>query len=154
MKRMVLAIGPVVEDEVLLLVKGLEVKCFWKLLPNQKLKWVKTYEVEFELVLADNDVVAAAEEPIPTLIEMKNDGFSCALYGYLDGGVFRSFVDFSDQEIHYDYPSSERAIRKNSGGSNRRILSDGNCEISGQARRKFPSTPIGFHELVLEVVHR
>jgi hypothetical protein len=55
-------------------------------------------------VLADTDVVAAAEESITTLIEMKDDGFSCALYGYLDGGVFRSFVDFSDQDIHYDYP--------------------------------------------------
>lgn len=55
---------------------------------------------------------SAAEEPITTLIEMKDDGFSSALYGYLDGGVFRSFVDFSDQEIHYDYPRpNERFVK-------------------------------------------
>lgn len=30
---------------------------------------------------------SAAEEPVTTLIEMKDDGFSCALYGCLDGGV-------------------------------------------------------------------
>ncbi|MHC8384110.1 hypothetical protein [Pseudomonas sp. LB3P14] len=65
----------------------------------------ETYEVEFDLVLPDNEVViAAAEEPITTMVEMKDSGFSCALYGYLDGSVFRSFVDFSDQEIHYDHP--------------------------------------------------
>jgi len=93
----------VVEDEVLLRVKGLEVKCFASYCPS-KIEVGEAYEVEFDLVLSDNDVVAAAEEPITTLLKMKNGGFSCALYGYLDGGVFRSFVDFSDQEIHYDYP--------------------------------------------------
>ncbi|KAA0975876.1 hypothetical protein [Pseudomonas sp. ANT_J28] len=102
-EAVVLAVGPVVEEEVLLLVKGLEVKCFASYCLS-KIEVGETYEVEFDLVLADTDVVAAAEEPITTLIEMKDDGFSCALYGYLDGGVFRSFVDFSDQDIHYDYP--------------------------------------------------
>jgi len=102
-EAVVLAVGPVVEEEVLLLVKGLEVKCFASYCPS-KIEVRETYEVEFDLVLADTDVVAAVEEPITTLIEMKDDGFSCALYGYLDGGVFRSFVDFSDQDIHYDYP--------------------------------------------------
>jgi hypothetical protein len=102
-EAVVLAVGPVVEDEVLLLVKGLEIKCFASYCPYQ-IEMGETYEVEFDLKLADNDVVAAADEPITTLIEMKDDGFSCALYGYLDGSVFRSFVDFSDQEIHYDYP--------------------------------------------------
>jgi len=102
-EAVVLAEGPVVEEEVLLLVKGLEVKCFASYCPS-KIEVRETYEVEFDLVLADTDVVAAVEEPITTLIEMKDDGFSCALYGYLDGGVFRYFVDFSDQDIHYDYP--------------------------------------------------
>ncbi|UVL42696.1 hypothetical protein LOY55_11605 [Pseudomonas sp. B21-040] len=102
-EAMVLAIGRVVEEEVLLLVKGLEVKCFASYCPS-KIEVGETYQVEFELVLPDNDVVAAAEEPLPTLIEMIGNGFSCALYGYLDGSVFRSFVDFSDQDIHYDHP--------------------------------------------------
>ena len=99
----VLAVDPVIEEGVLLLVKGLEVKCFASYCPS-KIEVGEAYEVEFDLVLPDNDVVAAAEEPITTLIEMEDDGFSCSLYGYLDGGEFRSFVDFSDQEIHYDYP--------------------------------------------------
>jgi hypothetical protein len=99
----VLEVCPVVEDEVLLRVKGLEVKCFASYCPS-KIEVGEAYEVEFDLVLSDNDVVAAAEEPITTLIEMEDDGFSCSLYGYLDGGVFRSFVDFSDQDIHYDHP--------------------------------------------------
>ena len=102
-EAVVLAIGPVVEEEVLLLVKGLKVKYFASYCPS-RIEMGETCEVEFDLVLADTDVVAAAEESITTLIEMKDDGFLCALYGYLDGSVFRSFVDFSDQDIHYDYP--------------------------------------------------
>jgi len=86
-EAVVLAVGPVVEEEVLLLVKGLEVKCFASYCPS-KIEVRETYEVEFDLVLADTDVVAAVEEPITTLIEMKDDGFSCALYGCLDGGCF------------------------------------------------------------------
>jgi hypothetical protein len=101
-ETVVLAIGPV-EGGVLLLVKSLEIECFASYCPST-IEVGETYEVEFELVLPDNDVVAAAEEPLTTLIEMTNNGFSCALYGYLDGDVFRSFVDFSDQDIHYDLP--------------------------------------------------
>ncbi|RON37172.1 hypothetical protein [Pseudomonas brassicacearum] len=102
-EAVVLAVGPVVEDEVLLLVNGLEIKCFASYCPS-KIEVGETYEVEFELVLSDNDVVAVAAEPLTTLVEMNGDGFSCELYGFLDGSVFRSFVDFSDQEIHYDHP--------------------------------------------------
>jgi hypothetical protein len=102
-EAVVLAVGPVVEDEVLLLVKGLEIKCFASYCPS-KIEVGEIYEVEFELVLSDNDVVAVAAEPLTTLIEMNGDGFPCELYGLLDGSVFRSFVDFSDQEIHYDHP--------------------------------------------------
>lgn len=110
-EAIVLAIGPVVEGELLLLVKGLEIKCFASYCPS-KIEVGATYEVEFELVLSDNDVVTAAEEPLTTLIEMMGNGFSCALYGYLDGSVFRSFVYFSDQEIHYDHPDLNRRFVK------------------------------------------
>ena len=100
---LVVSIDEIVEEEVVLLIENVEVKCFLNYCPS-KIEVGEIYEVEFDLVLADTDVVAAVEEPITTLIEMKDDGFSCALYGYLDGGVFRSLVDFSDQDIHYDYP--------------------------------------------------
>jgi hypothetical protein len=58
----------------------------------------------FEVNLPDVEFVVAAEKPTGTLVEMINDGFACVLYGYLDGSTFRSFIDFTDQEIHYDYP--------------------------------------------------
>lgn len=37
-------------------------------------------------------------------VQMDGDSFSCVLAGYLDGAVFRSFIDFDSQDIHYFYP--------------------------------------------------
>lgn len=100
----VLAVNPIVEEEVLLLVNGVKVKCFASCCP-EKIQVGEAYEVEFEIVLPDDDFITVAEQRSDSLIEVKDDGFSCFLYGYLDGSVFRSFVDFMDQEIHYDYPA-------------------------------------------------
>ncbi|MEB0226181.1 hypothetical protein [Pseudomonas sp. 10S4] len=100
----VLAVNPIVEEEVLLLVSGVKVKCFASCCP-EKIQVGEAYEVEFEIVLPDDDFITVAEKRSDSLIEVKDDGFSCFLYGYLDGSVFRSFVDFMDQEIHYDYPA-------------------------------------------------
>ena len=100
----VLAVDPNVEEEVLLLVNGIKVKCFASYCPA-KIEVGESYEVEFEIVLPDDDFIAVAEKRADSLIEVIGDGFSCFLYGYLDGSVFRSFVDFIDQEIHYDYPA-------------------------------------------------
>ncbi|WP_447793061.1 hypothetical protein [Pseudomonas farris] len=101
-EALVVEIDEVVEDSVVLLVNGVIVKCFASYCPF-KIELGKQYEVEFDLVLPDCDFVVVAQET-STLVEMIGDGFSCALYGYLDGSVFRSFVDFADQEIHYEYP--------------------------------------------------
>ncbi|KDD69931.1 hypothetical protein V466_06280 [Pseudomonas mandelii PD30] len=109
----VLAVDKIVEEEILLLVSGVKVKCFASYCPR-KIEVGETYEVEFEIVLPEGDFVLAAEAPVETLIEMTGDGFSCALYGFLDGSVFRSFVDFTEQDIHYDYPElNERFVKVN-----------------------------------------
>jgi len=99
----VLTVDQIVEEEVLLLVNGVKVKCFTSYCPL-KIEVGKSYEVDFEIVLPDGNFIVAAEKSNSTLVEMIDDGFSCILYGYLDGSTFRSFVDFTDQEIHYDYP--------------------------------------------------
>lgn len=107
----VLAVSLIVEEEVLLLVNGVKVKCFANCCP-EKIKVGESYEVKFEIVLPDDDVITVAEKRPDSLIEVIDDGFSCFLYGYLDGSVFRSFVDFMDQEIHYDYPAlNEEFVR-------------------------------------------
>lgn len=99
----VLAMDDVVEEEVLLLVNGIKVKCFASYCP-EKVEVGESYDVEFEVVLSDAGIIVTAEKSVGTLVEMINDGFACVLYGYLDGSTFRSFIDFTDQEIHYDYP--------------------------------------------------
>jgi hypothetical protein len=100
----VLAVSLIVEEEVVLLVNGVEVKCFANCCP-EKIQVGRSYEAEFEIVLPNDDFIIVAEKRPDSLIEVIDDGFSCFLYGYLDGSVFRSFVDFMDQEIHYDYPA-------------------------------------------------
>jgi hypothetical protein len=99
---LVVEIDEVVEEAVVLLVNGVIVKCFASYCPF-KIEVGKQYEVEFDLVLPDHDFVVVAQEASAP-VEMIGDGFSCVLYGYLDGSVFRSFVDFPDQEIHYEFP--------------------------------------------------
>jgi hypothetical protein len=37
-------------------------------------------------------------------IEMLDDGFSYNVYGYPEGDLVLSFIDFSDQGVHYKYP--------------------------------------------------
>lgn len=98
----VVEIDKVVEEAVVLLVNGVTVKCFASYSPF-KIEEGKIYEVEFEIVLPESVNVAASQDAC-VKVEMIGDGFSCVLAGYLDGAVFRSFVDFSDQEIHYEYP--------------------------------------------------
>lgn len=99
---LVVEIDEVVEEAVVLLVNGVIVKCFASYCPF-KIEVGKQYEVEFDLVLPDHDFVVVAQEASAP-VEMIGGGFPCVLYGYLDGSVFRSFVDFPDQEIHYEFP--------------------------------------------------
>ncbi|MHB2059587.1 hypothetical protein [Pseudomonas monsensis] len=56
-----------------------------------------------ELLLPDEECVAATECENQQ-IEMHDGGFSSDVCGYLDGDLFQSFVDFTDQDIHYEYP--------------------------------------------------
>ncbi|TWD46467.1 hypothetical protein [Pseudomonas sp. SJZ131] len=99
----VLAVDPIVEEEVLLLVNGMKVKCFASYCP-EKVEVGESYDVELDIVLADDNLIVAAEKRADRFVEIIGGGFPCFLYGYLDGSVFRSFVDFMGQEIHYDYP--------------------------------------------------
>lgn len=107
---LVMEIGENVEEEVVLLVEGVMVKCFISYCPK-KIMVGKYYDVEFEINFPDGEYVALAAERKKS-VENIGDGFSCLLDGYLDGDVFRSFIDFPDQEIHYEYPSfNEKYIR-------------------------------------------
>ncbi|ALH99959.1 hypothetical protein C1Y08_18895 [Pseudomonas sp. FW306-02-F02-AA] len=107
---LVISIGGIVEEEVVLLVNGTVVKCFASYCPRN-IVLGGSYEVELDMVIPDSDFIALAQET-DVMVERVDDGFSCVLYGYLDGGIFRSFVDFSDQDIHYEYPSfNEQFVR-------------------------------------------
>jgi len=102
LSALLISIDENVEEEVLLLIGGVKVKCFVSYCPLE-IRVGRRYEVELDMVLPDKCFVVAAKEQIRT-VEMIDDGFSCVLSGYLDGSVFRSFADFEDQDIHYDYP--------------------------------------------------
>ncbi|HEF4761751.1 TPA: hypothetical protein SAN82_004209 [Pseudomonas putida] len=101
-EAVVIDIDEVVEDAIVLLVGGVTVKCFASYCPLD-ISVGERYEVEFEMVLPDGDCVAASQEA-DVGVEMVDLGFSCVISGFLDGDIFRSFVDFTDQGIHYEYP--------------------------------------------------
>ncbi|WP_065259146.1 hypothetical protein [Pseudomonas bananamidigenes] len=101
-KALVVEIDPIVEDSILLEVEGAAVRCFASYSPWQ-IEVGRTYEVEFEMVLSDEGCVSATACE-KKQIEMLGNGFSCEIYGYLDGDFFRSVIDFMDQDIHYEYP--------------------------------------------------
>jgi hypothetical protein len=101
-KALVVGIDQFIEDAIDLVVEGFSVRCFVSYSPS-KIEVGVTYEVEFEMLLPGEECVIATECENQK-IEMLNGGFSCDIYGYLDGDVFRSFIDFSDQDIHYEYP--------------------------------------------------
>jgi len=98
----VLAKGKIVEEELLLLVNGVEVMCFAGYCPERIFEG-QSYTVELDIDLPDADY-AVATEIKTTLYEIVGDGFSCMLYGYMDGSIFQSFIEFNDQEIYFDYP--------------------------------------------------
>ncbi|RON43189.1 hypothetical protein BK666_19005 [Pseudomonas frederiksbergensis] len=105
-----ISIGEIVEEEVVLLIGDVKVRCFASYCPR-KIEVGESYEVELEMVLPENDFIVITQEK-NTAIEMIGDGFACILNGFLDGSVFHSFVDFADLEIHYDYPKlNEKYIK-------------------------------------------
>ncbi|PMQ08471.1 hypothetical protein PseAD21_24490 [Pseudomonas sp. AD21] len=101
-KALVVGIDPVVEDAIDIVVEGFSVRCFVSYSPS-KIEVGGTYEMEFEMLLPDEECISATECK-KKQIEKLNNGLSCDIYGYLDGDVFRSVVDFADQDIHYEYP--------------------------------------------------
>ena len=101
-KVLLLEIDEIVEEEVVVFVQGKAVKCFVSYCPFD-IEVGKEYAAEFDLDLPDFDCVESAKLPAKQ-VEILGQGFSCVVSGYLDGTTFRSFVDFNDMELHYDYP--------------------------------------------------
>ena len=99
---LVIAVDPDVEELVVLRVNGVTVKCFANYCP-EVIEIGKTYQAEFEMVLPEELGISKIESE-EARIEMLGDGFSCEIYGRLNGDTFQSFVDFQDQDIHFDYP--------------------------------------------------
>lgn len=101
-QALVVAIDPFVEDAIELVVDSFSINCFVSYSPS-RIEVGDTYEVEFEMVLPDEECIPATECN-KMQIEKLDNGLSCDIYGYLDGEVLRSVIDFLDQDIHYEYP--------------------------------------------------
>ena len=109
---LILEIDEVVEEAVVLLVEGVTVKCFASYCPFA-IEAGKRYAVEFDLVLPDSDGVMLAQGS-DRKAEMTDRGFSCFVSGYLDGPILRSFVDFMNLELHYEFPQfNEKYVKVN-----------------------------------------
>jgi hypothetical protein len=98
----IIEIDPIIEELIVLSVQGVIIRCFAGYCPSV-IEEGKNYEVEFEMILPDELNIIKVEQE-EARIEMLDDGFSCDIYGYMDGDFFRSLIEFSDQGIHFEYP--------------------------------------------------
>jgi len=101
-KVKILAMDDQVEDCVTLHTCGVTVECF----VNYCAYIVavgETYLAELTIDYSDPIQIELAPET-NALLEKNGDGFGYYLYGALEGGTFRTFTVFSDEDIHFDYP--------------------------------------------------
>ena len=99
---LIVEIDPIIEEMVLLSVNGVTVRCFAGYCPSV-IEIGETYSAEFEMMLPDEIDISKCESS-ETRVEMLDDGFSCEIHGRLEGDTFKSFVEFADQDIHFDFP--------------------------------------------------
>lgn len=101
----ILAIDDLVEECMTILVHGNVIECFVNSCP----KAVAVGETHWvEITIDYSDPLQIEESTEPNALPQKiGDGFGYYLHGTLEGAIFRSFIDFSDDDIHYDYPELE-----------------------------------------------
>lgn len=106
----IIEIDDIVEEFVVLLINNVKVRCFISYCPR-RIRIGEHHSVELEIVLPDENYAEISKEKRKDL-ETIDHGFSCFLYGYLNGSIFESFVSFYEQEIHYEYPHfNERYVK-------------------------------------------
>lgn len=98
----ILAIDDLVEECMTILVCGNVMKCFVNYCPSI-VAVGETYLVDITI---DYSEPLQIEKSVDTNVvpEKIGNGFSYYLHGILEGETFRSFIDFPDDDIHYDYP--------------------------------------------------
>ncbi|MFH0022793.1 hypothetical protein ACFZAC_14455 [Pseudomonas fluorescens] len=98
----IVEIDPIIEEMLLLSVNGVTVRCFAGHYPSV-IEVGETYSAEFEMVLPDEIDILKCDGS-ETRVEMLDDDFSCEIHGRLEGNTLKSFVEFADQDIHFDFP--------------------------------------------------
>ncbi|MGF6487362.1 hypothetical protein [Pseudomonas frederiksbergensis] len=97
----VLHISDTNEEHVTLLINEHIIDCFANSCPYE-IEVGKTYNIELTMNLSDSyqiKKISCAD----ALIE-KIGGYAYFLCGTLRSGVFESFTDLHDEDVHYDYP--------------------------------------------------
>lgn len=90
------------ENHATLLINGLYIECLVNSCPYE-IEIEKTYLVELTLFLSDSYMISRAKQTdLP--VEKSSKGYTYILCGTLRNGVFESFTNFDDQDIHYDHP--------------------------------------------------
>jgi hypothetical protein len=101
----ILAIDDDMEDCMSLLIGGNIVECFVNYCASMVVV-DETHLAELTIDYSDPVEIEASPES-NTLLEKNGNGFGYYLYGVLKGGTFRTFIEFPDEDIHFDYPELE-----------------------------------------------
>jgi hypothetical protein len=89
------------EEHVTLLINEHLIDCFTNSCPYE-IEAGETYNIELTMNLSDSYQIKTTS-CTDVLIE-KIGGYSYFLYGTLRSGVFETFTDLYDEDVHYDYP--------------------------------------------------
>jgi hypothetical protein len=90
------------EGHVTLLVNGYVVECFLNSCPYS-IEPGKKYNVEFSMDVLE-DIKVEKTNRTRVLIEKIPKGYNYYLYGILNDGIFETFTDLDDEDIHYEFP--------------------------------------------------
>ncbi|QXI52865.1 hypothetical protein [Pseudomonas alvandae] len=98
----IIAIDTLAEECVTLLIHGITIECFANYRPYT-VAIGETHLIEITIDYSEPLQIEKSAEP-NAFPEKIGNGYGYYLHGVLDGEIFRSFTDFSDEDIHYDYP--------------------------------------------------
>ncbi|MCL6700927.1 hypothetical protein [Pseudomonas sp. T1.Ur] len=101
-KVKILAIDDIVEDCAILLVEGNILECFVNSYPS-KISVGETHLAELTIDYSDPVQIELSATPDAPL-EKNGKGFGYYLHGLLENDIFKTFIDFPDEDLHFDYP--------------------------------------------------
>lgn len=98
----ILAMDEIVEESLTLLICGQAIECFANYCPSI-IRVGEVHTVELTIEYSEEYQIRRATRT-DVYVEKIGEGFAYFFYGTLEGDIFKTFTELSDEDIHFDYP--------------------------------------------------